>query len=46
LTLIPVPRFGDIPKNDFRMATEQQLLHHYGSLLGVAPGAVRVFYQP
>src|ERR1700724_2776191 len=30
---------------DFRMTTEQQLLHLYGSLLGVAPGAVGVDFR-
>jgi hypothetical protein len=29
----------------FRMATEQQLLHLYSSLLGVAPSAVGVDFR-
>src|SRR6185436_4281908 len=32
----------EVGVHDFRMATEQQLLHLYGGLLGVAPGAVGV----
>jgi hypothetical protein len=31
--------------HDFRMASEQQLLHRYGGLLGVAPGAVGVDFR-
>jgi hypothetical protein len=29
----------EVGVHDFRMATKQQLLHLYGRLLGVAPGA-------
>src|SRR5260370_2164513 len=43
---------GDAPEevrevgvHDFRMATKQQLLHLYGGLLGVAPGAVGVEFR-
>jgi hypothetical protein len=31
--------------HDFRMATKQQLLHLYGGLLGIAPGAVGVDFR-
>src|ERR1700737_4216983 len=35
----------EVGVHDFRMTTEQQLLHLYGSLLGVAPGAVGVDFR-
>src|SRR5271167_3752846 len=35
----------EVGVHDFRMATEQQLLHLYGGLLGVAPGAVGVDFR-
>jgi hypothetical protein len=35
----------EVGVHDFRTATEQQLLHLYGSLLGVAPGAVGVDFR-
>ena len=31
--------------HDFRMATEQPLLHLYGGLLGIAPSAVGVDFR-
>jgi hypothetical protein len=35
----------EVGVHDFRMATEQQLLHLYGGLLSVAPGAVGVDFR-
>src|SRR6478735_4886484 len=35
----------EVGVHDFRMATEQQLLHLYGGLLGVAPGAVGIDFR-
>src|ERR1700682_3846161 len=35
----------EVGVHDFRMATEQQLLHLYGGLLGVAPNAVSVDFR-
>jgi len=35
----------EVGVHDFRMATEQQLLHLDGGLLGVAPGAVGVDFR-
>ena len=35
----------EIGVDDFRMATEQQLLHLYGGLLGIAPSAVGVDFR-
>ena len=35
----------EVGVHDFRMATKQQLLHLYGGLLGVAPGAVGVDFR-
>ena len=35
----------EVGVNDFRMATEQQLLHLYSGLLGVAPSAVGVDFR-
>src|SRR5271168_4478969 len=35
----------EVGVHDFRMATEQQLLHLYGGLLSVAPSAVGVEFR-
>src|SRR5512132_1825552 len=35
----------EVGVHDFRMATEQQLLHLYSGLLGVAPSAVGVDFR-
>ena len=35
----------EVGVHDFRMATEQQLLHLDGGLLGVAPGAVGIYFS-
>src|ERR1700687_4957132 len=35
----------EVGVHDFRMATEQQLLHLYGALLSVAPSAVGVEFR-
>ena len=35
----------EVGVDDFRMATKQPLLHLYGGLLGVAPGAVGVDFR-
>src|SRR6516164_8094348 len=35
----------EVGVHDFRMATEQQLLHLYGGLLGIAPSAVSVDFR-
>jgi hypothetical protein len=35
----------EVGVDDVRVATEQQLLHLYSSLLGVAPGAVGVDFR-
>ena len=35
----------EVGVHDVRMATEQQFLHLYGSLLGVAPSAVGIDFR-